>query len=133
MEAAVNRGQVTENSVSMPAQVIARTFGQAGADHAARRHAGHSEEYLVNAVRQAGEAGGAVLEHHGRDHIHVGAARRTQPRFEPVDVRPDDIACLQYTGGTTGIPKGAILTHRNMVANVEQGHAWPQPVLEEGR
>jgi len=41
----------------------------------------------------------------------------TPPR---VDVLPDDLACLQYTGGTTGLPKGAMLTHRNLVASVTQ-------------
>jgi long-chain acyl-CoA synthetase len=39
-------------------------------------------------------------------------------------VEPNDIAFLQYTGGTTGVPKGAILTHRNMIANLQQVHAW---------
>ncbi|MEV7973086.1 AMP-binding protein [Cellulomonas sp. NPDC089187] len=39
---------------------------------------------------------------------------------------PDDVALLQYTGGTTGTPKGAVLTHRNLVANTIQGQAWTQ-------
>ena len=42
--------------------------------------------------------------------------------FPPV--KPGDIAFLQYTGGTTGVPKGAMLTHRNMIANLQQVHAW---------
>lgn len=50
----------------------------------------------------------------------------------PVDVGPDDLAFLQYTGGTTGPAKGAMLTHRNMVANVEQTSAWLHPYLVEG-
>ncbi|USD64521.1 long-chain-fatty-acid--CoA ligase FadD [Vibrio sp. SCSIO 43136] len=45
----------------------------------------------------------------------------------------DDIALLQYTGGTTGVAKGAVLTHRNMIANVMQAKGAYSPVLEEGR
>jgi len=45
----------------------------------------------------------------------------------------DDIAFLQYTGGTTGVAKGAVLTHRNMVANVLQAKGAYGPVLQEGR
>ncbi|MGF1774181.1 long-chain-fatty-acid--CoA ligase FadD [Vibrio wakamikoensis] len=45
----------------------------------------------------------------------------------------DDIAFLQYTGGTTGVAKGAILTHRNMIANVMQAKGMYAPVLNEGR
>jgi len=44
---------------------------------------------------------------------------------------PDDIALLQYTGGTTGTAKGAVLLHRNVVANMLQIDAWLQPVLEQ--
>ncbi len=47
--------------------------------------------------------------------------------FAPVKVDGDDIAFLQYTGGTTGVAKGAMLTHRNIVANVEQASAWIKP------
>ncbi len=45
----------------------------------------------------------------------------------------DDIAFLQYTGGTTGVAKGAILTHRNMIANVMQAKGMYGPVLQHGR
>ena len=47
--------------------------------------------------------------------------------FTRVEVGPDDIAFLQYTGGTTGVSKGAILLHRNLVANVLQVEAWNEP------
>ncbi|MDN5849660.1 MAG: AMP-binding protein, partial [Nitrococcus sp.] len=43
---------------------------------------------------------------------------------EPTVVAPEDLAFLQYTGGTTGTAKGAMLTHRNMVANLQQASAW---------
>lgn len=45
-------------------------------------------------------------------------------RFTPVSIGHDDIAFLQYTGGTTGVAKGAMLTHRNMVANALQSASW---------
>jgi long-chain acyl-CoA synthetase len=48
-------------------------------------------------------------------------------------IEPDDLAFLQYTGGTTGVPKAAMLTHRNIVANVEQVRVWLHPLLREGR
>ena len=47
----------------------------------------------------------------------------------PVDIGPDDVAVLQYTGGTTGVSKGAVLLHRNLVANILQSDAWYQPAL----
>ncbi|MCK5361825.1 MAG: AMP-binding protein, partial [Gammaproteobacteria bacterium] len=52
--------------------------------------------------------------------------------LETVDLCRDDLAFLQYTGGTTGVAKGAMLTHGNMVANVEQATAWMRPYLSNG-
>jgi long-chain acyl-CoA synthetase len=49
--------------------------------------------------------------------------------FTRVPLGPDDIAFLQYTGGTTGVAKGAILLHRNLVANVLQMAAWVVPAM----
>ena len=51
--------------------------------------------------------------------------------LEPVPLSHDDLAFLQYTGGTTGVAKGAMLTHGNMVANVEQATAWMGPYLSD--
>ena len=51
--------------------------------------------------------------------------------LEPVPLGPTDVAFLQYTGGTTGVAKGATLTHRNMVANTLQASAWLEQYAEE--
>jgi len=52
--------------------------------------------------------------------------------WQPVALNQDDTAFLQYTGGTTGVSKGAMLTHGNIAANVMQAHAWIKPVIREG-
>lgn len=63
------------------------------------------------------------------DAMTIGA----NSHFKPVEVTHDDAAFLQYTGGTTGVAKGAVLSHKNMVANVLQTHAWMGPFLDEGQ
>ena len=60
-------------------------------------------------------------------------SRGAAAAFMPVAVTHDDIAFLQYTGGTTGVSKGAMLSHGNIVANLQQAHAWLKPFLAEGR
>jgi long-chain acyl-CoA synthetase len=57
------------------------------------------------------------------------AAGKTM-KFEKPRIAPDDVAFLQYTGGTTGVSKGATLLHRNILANVLQNDAWLQPALK---
>ncbi|MFM2287119.1 MAG: hypothetical protein RL684_262 [Pseudomonadota bacterium] len=59
-------------------------------------------------------------------------ARGERTPLEREDVDPGDVAFLQYTGGTTGVAKGAMLTHRNMVANMLQAYAWIGPLVREG-
>ena len=53
-----------------------------------------------------------------------------QHKFTPPEVHLDDVAALQYTGGTTGVAKGAVLLHRNLGANVMQVEAWYAPALK---
>ena len=61
------------------------------------------------------------------DTLHAGRSLTLQAP----QLGPDDIAFLQYTGGTTGVSKGATLSHRNVVANTMQANAWLQPALME--
>jgi long-chain acyl-CoA synthetase len=53
-----------------------------------------------------------------------------QHTWSPAELTHDDLAFLQYTGGTTGVPKGAMLSHGNIVANLQQSHAWLSPALD---
>ena len=57
-------------------------------------------------------------------------AKGQQLPFQKPDLNADDIAVLQYTGGTTGVSKGAVLLHRNLIANVLQSEAWNSPVMK---
>jgi long-chain acyl-CoA synthetase len=52
--------------------------------------------------------------------------------YRPAEIGPDDLAFLQYTGGTTGVAKGAMLLHRNIIANLQQLNAWQAPILDVG-
>jgi len=54
-------------------------------------------------------------------------------KLKPFDKNPDDVIILQYTGGTTGVSKGAMLTNKNLIANLEQVKACTGPYLEEGK
>ncbi len=63
-----------------------------------------------------------------RDALGRGATAR----FNPVQTTVEDIAFLQYTGGTTGVAKGAMLTHRNILANMQQTNAWVSGRILEG-
>ena len=58
-------------------------------------------------------------------------ARGTRGTLKRPDIKPDDVAVLQYTGGTTGVSKGAVLLHSNVIANVLQSEAWNAPVMSK--
>jgi long-chain acyl-CoA synthetase len=58
-------------------------------------------------------------------------AQGTRGTLKKPEIKADDVAVLQYTGGTTGVSKGAVLLHRNIIANVLQSEAFNQPVMEK--
>jgi long-chain acyl-CoA synthetase len=67
----------------------------------------------------------------GAVRFNEAIARGTRATFRKPEIKADDIAVLQYTGGTTGVSKGAVLLHRNIIANVLQSEAWNQPVMDK--
>jgi long-chain acyl-CoA synthetase len=60
-------------------------------------------------------------------------AKGDPDKFKKADVKLDDTAFLQYTGGTTGVAKGAVLTHKNIVANMIQARAWIKNLITDGQ
>jgi long-chain acyl-CoA synthetase len=65
--------------------------------------------------------------------FRTALCRGRKLNLSPVKTNLDEIAFLQYTGGTTGVSKAAMLSHRNIVANMSQIHAWMRPLLREGQ
>jgi long-chain acyl-CoA synthetase len=63
----------------------------------------------------------------GHIRFNTAIAEGARHEYKPVKQGPDDVAFLQYTGGTTGVAKGATLLHRNLIANVLQSQVWLDP------
>ncbi len=63
--------------------------------------------------------------------FNAAIAKGSSGTLKKVVLKPTDVAVLQYTGGTTGVSKGAVLLHRNLVANLLQADAWFQPALKK--
>ena len=82
--------------------------------------------FLIRQVKKAVPAYSLPGSVHFLDLLAQGAAAP----FKPVAIASDDLAFLQYTGGTTGVAKGAMLTHGNILANVKQGQVWSEPFLD---
>jgi long-chain acyl-CoA synthetase len=69
----------------------------------------------------------------GRVAFKTALKRGSRKPYNKVQLSHEDIAFLQYTGGTTGVAKGAMLTHGNLVANMEQASTWISGKIEEGK
>jgi len=67
----------------------------------------------------------------GAVRFNAAIALGTKAPFKKQVSKSDDVAVLQYTGGTTGVSKGAVLLHRNVIANVLQSEAWNEPVMKK--
>ncbi len=67
----------------------------------------------------------------GAVRFNEAVARGTAGSLKKSDIKADDVAVLQYTGGTTGVSKGAVLLHRNLIANVLQNEAWGAPLMSK--
>ncbi len=67
----------------------------------------------------------------GAVRFNAAIAQGTKAPFKAPAIKGDDVAVLQYTGGTTGVSKGAVLLHRNVIANVLQSEVWNQPVMSK--
>jgi len=67
----------------------------------------------------------------GAVRFNEAVAQGSRGTLKKPDIKPDDIALLQYTGGTTGVSKGAVLLQRNIIANVLQSEVWNAPVMKQ--
>ncbi|MEP6792199.1 MAG: AMP-binding protein, partial [Ramlibacter sp.] len=67
----------------------------------------------------------------GAVRFNDAVARGARGALKKPQITPEDVAVLQYTGGTTGVSKGAVLLHRNIIANVLQSEAFNQPVMDK--
>ncbi|MDR7335177.1 long-chain-fatty-acid--CoA ligase [Roseateles asaccharophilus] len=83
--------------------------------------------YVVRNVRKMVPA----FELPGAVRFNDALAQGRGKSYKKPQLGPEDIAVLQYTGGTTGVSKGAVLLHRNLVANILQNEAWYQPALKK--
>jgi long-chain acyl-CoA synthetase len=86
---------------------------------------------VVNAVVRKVKKLVPAFQLPGAVRFHDAIARGRTQTYQAPTLGPDDVAVLQYTGGTTGVSKGAVLLHANLVANLLQSEAWYQPAINK--
>jgi long-chain acyl-CoA synthetase len=123
---------IVENFASILQQVLAKT----PVEHVIATQIGDllpvPKRWIVNFVIKNVKKMVPAWRIDGTIGFHAALARGAAAKLAPTRVTHDDIAFLQYTGGTTGVAKGAMLTHRNMLANVEQTGGWVTASFKEG-
>ncbi len=120
---------IIENFAATLAKCIAHTAVQHVVLCAMGDMLGLLKGALVNYVVRNVKKMVAPYELPGAVRFNEALARGGRSSFTQPALGPDDIAVLQYTGGTTGVSKGAVLLHRNVLANVLQSEAWNQPAV----
>ena len=123
---------IVENFANTLQQVVARTQ----VEHVVTTQLGDllplPKRWIVNFVVKTVKKMVPAWRIDGAIPLRAALARGAAAQFTPVSVTREDIAFLQYTGGTTGLSKGAMLTHRNILANIQQAGAWIGGNLKEG-
>jgi len=117
------------------AATLQKCIAQTGVEHvvlaAMGDRLGMLKGALVNHVVRKVKALVPAFELPGAVRYNDALAQGAKLNLDKPDIGPDDIAVLQYTGGTTGVSKGAVLLHRNVIANVLQSEAWNDPVMKK--
>jgi long-chain acyl-CoA synthetase len=124
---------ILENFAATLAKVVAETPVRHVAVTAIGDLLPFPKRHIVNFVIRRVKKLVPAWELAGHVRLEEALARGRARGFSPVEVSQEDIAFLQYTGGTTGVSKGAMLTHRNMVANLRQMYAWIGSLVTDGQ
>ena len=118
------------------ASVLQQVLGNTPVDHVITSQIGDllpaPKRWMVNLVIKHVKRMVPAWHIDGAVGFRAALARGAASQFKPVEVTREDIAFLQYTGGTTGVAKGAMLTHRNILANLEQTGIWISGSFKEG-
>ncbi len=122
---------IVENFVHVLQQVLGAVPTQHIVTTALGDMLGFPKRLIVNYVVRNVKKMVPAYQLPGAVEFNTALARGATKAFTPASVGLTDIAVLQYTGGTTGVSKGAVLLHRNLVANILQAEAWYQPALKK--
>jgi long-chain acyl-CoA synthetase len=122
---------IVENFAHVLQQVIAAVPAKKIITTALGDMLGFPKRLIVNYVVRNVKKMVPAYDLPGAVEFNDAIAQGRSKSFTPASVGLDDIAVLQYTGGTTGVSKGAVLLHRNLVANILQAEAWYQPALKK--